>query len=115
MNRRRLLQLAAALAVASPAAAAPPASALRLADVFDRPDDLRALAARCGPVFSAASTATLMAACGLGKLAEASAQEQLNAFASRRRDDFRAGRIELIDGWIMAHAECALCCLLARS
>jgi hypothetical protein len=66
-------------------------------------------------VFPAANTAELAAACGLSGAANATLQEQLAAFASRRRDDFRSGHIELIDGWIMARSECALCCLLAQA
>jgi hypothetical protein len=65
--------------------------------------------------FPEADTATLLAACGLRELEHAPAEVQLAAFASRRREDFRTGRIQLVEGWIMAHAECALCCLLASS
>ena len=42
-------------------------------------------------------------------------RDLLTAFDTKRKEDFRRGRIKTINGWVMADAECALCALIAIS
>lgn len=116
LNRRHLLQLAAAAAssgllpgtTGNAVAARPDALGAHLSD----PELLAALGARCAALLPS-QHAQLTALAGLTDTD--SNAGLLNRFVARRADDFRAGRVHTVDGWLMAEAECALCVLIARS
>lgn len=110
MNRRTLLQLAAALAGGTVIPAGGTDAPLR--NVFRDPELLAALGSRCATDLPAGRTA-LIALAGLGNAADN--QTRLQRFAAQRRADFRDGRIVTVDGWVMARSEAALCALIARS
>ena len=110
MNRRTLLQLAAALAGGTVLPASGNDAPLR--DAFRDPELLAALGSRCAAELPAGHNA-LVTLAGLGT--EADTATRLHRFAAQRRADFRDGRIVTVDGWVMARSEAALCALLARS
>jgi hypothetical protein len=119
LNRRQILRLAATMLLG--AAVGQDVLAVkrdRLAAKLDSLselgglDRLRSLGRMCVDV-APCNQQQLFAAAGIG--AEDDLQKQIAGFARKRQEDFALGRTQIVSGWVMAEAECALCVLCSQA
>lgn len=114
MNRREML-LGGLVAGALPIMT--PQSWVRagLHSLFNDVDALSAIGPHILALLGQPDQATLLAMAGLPDVQQTPAEALLQSFADKRQADFRSGRIHIVNGWVMAEAECALCAVLAAS
>ena len=118
MKRRKLLQLLAAFLATGtlPAAINGSRSPLTALDYYEQrfgdSEAVSILGRRYLEKYPA-TTNTLMKQAGLNTMTDQ--KESLKTFAQQRRQDFLAGDIIKLNGWVLARAECALCALVALS
>ena len=118
MKRRKLLQLLASVLATGtlPAAINGSRSPLTARDYYAQTFGEPAAAALLGRRYlekHPATTNTLMKQAGLTTMTDQT--ESVATFAQQRRQDFLAGDVIKLNGWVLARAECALCALVALS
>jgi hypothetical protein len=75
-------------------------------------DNLRMLGRQCLDLMPK-DQASLLKMAGVGNSLEL--QEQIAGFTRKRQEDFLLGRTQIISGWVLAEAECAICILSSQA
>ena len=114
MKRRDLLKLALALTGAKLLALTPAAATTssQVNELFNRTDELGFIGRKCLG-FLPANKHELAKLAGINNALDDVGL--LQAFDTKRKNDFQNNRIHVVGGWVMAESECALCALIELS
>jgi hypothetical protein len=116
LSRRRIIGLAAAvMGGASVARFIPAGAAQSLADNLDARgslDNLRVLGRMCANLMPQ-DEASLLKVAGIKDTVELS--DQIAGFTRKKHEDFLLGRTQIVSGWVLADAECAMSVLCSQA
>jgi hypothetical protein len=117
LNRREILGLVlAVLGGASAAHLTTASEAQKLTDnlgAIGSLDNLRMLGRHCLDLMPR-DQVTLLKVAGIEELST-ELHDQVAGFTRKRQEDFLLGRTQIVSGWVLADAECAICVLCSQA
>ena len=114
LNRREILFFAATVSGGGSITSglARPNKHASVARLFGDVTYMELIGAECAKALNIPANELQQAA---GLVGQQSQSELLHSYAIKREQDFLSGRIVIVNGWILAEAECAVCALVALS